>query len=240
MNNFWENNVESGYYDKILLDGLKRNRGLQTAWHDLTFKKVKSLLSDEEKHLDYACGPGTFIGNYINNDSVGVDISENQIIFAKKKYGNKGKFYTLEQFKIENYNNYFEVITIIGLFEFINDNEIIDLINELLISLKSKGEIIITTPNYGGAMRYIEKAVSRFGKLNYEYQHVNRFNKKRLLEILKKTNVDSMEISVKKIINFGINLSFINRKLGEKLESFFEMIFFNFFGYILLAKIRKL
>ena len=39
MNNFWENNVESGYYDKILLDGLKRNRGLQTAWHDLTFKK---------------------------------------------------------------------------------------------------------------------------------------------------------------------------------------------------------
>ena len=89
-------------------------------------------------------------------------------------------------------------------------------------------------------MRYIEKAVSRFGKLNYEQQHVNRFNKKRLLKILKKTNVDSIEISVKKIINFGINLSFINRKLGEKLESFFEKIFFNFFGYILLAKIRKL
>ena len=35
-------------------------------------------------------------------------------------------------------------------------------------------------------MRYIEKAVSRFGKLNYEQQHVNRFNKKRLLKILKK------------------------------------------------------
>ena len=103
MNNFWENNVESGYYDKLLLDGLKRNRGLQTAWHDLTFKKVKSYLTDGKKHLDYACGPGTFVGNYINNDSVGVDISENQIIYATKKYNNKGNFYTLDQFKIENY-----------------------------------------------------------------------------------------------------------------------------------------
>ena len=42
-------------------------------------------------------------------------------------------------------------------------------------------------------MRYIEKAVSRFGKLNYEQQHVNRFNKKRLIKILKRQVTDSIK-----------------------------------------------
>ena len=35
-------------------------------------------------HLDYACGPGMFIGNYTNCNSIGFDISHNQMITQMK------------------------------------------------------------------------------------------------------------------------------------------------------------
>ena len=48
-------------------------------------------------HLDYACGPGTFIGNYKLNNSIGVDISLKQINFANEKYFDKGDFFILDE-----------------------------------------------------------------------------------------------------------------------------------------------
>ena len=61
--NFWEDKLESGYYDKLLLNGKSRNRGIQAAWHDITFNTVSKLIKEDDIHLDFACGPGTFIGN---------------------------------------------------------------------------------------------------------------------------------------------------------------------------------
>ena len=40
------------------------------------------MMTLKGKHLDFACGPGTFIGNYLSLDSIGVDISVKQINFA--------------------------------------------------------------------------------------------------------------------------------------------------------------
>ena len=84
MNNFWTDILEPGYYDKILINGLEKKRGIQANWHNLTFMHISQFLNPSMKHLDYACGPGTFIGNYSFSKSVGVDISDKQINFAKK------------------------------------------------------------------------------------------------------------------------------------------------------------
>ena len=89
MNNFWTDILEPGYYDKVLLNGLNKKRGIQANWHNLTFTYISQFLNPGKKHLDYACGPGTLIGNYSFSESVGVDISDKQINFAKKKYGEK-------------------------------------------------------------------------------------------------------------------------------------------------------
>lgn len=239
MNDFWENTVEPGYYDKILLNGLQKNNGLQTIWHDLTFKKVKKLLIENSNHLDYACGPGTFIGNYVNNNSIGVDISTLQIKYAKEHYQQKGNFFTVNEFDVYEYKNEFDFITIIGLFEFISDIEIIELLNKLNISLKEGGKFIITTPNYGGAMKFIERAVSKFGNLSYDQQHINRFNSKRLKNLLSQVDFKIYEPRVYKILNFGLIISILSRKFGESLESFCEKVFKNFFGFILLVEIKK-
>ena len=46
----------------------------------LTILKVKFPSSF---HLDIGCGPGTFLG-ILNKKSIGIDISQNQIKYAKK------------------------------------------------------------------------------------------------------------------------------------------------------------
>ena len=86
MNKFWDDELPASYYDDNLISGLNKNRGIQANWHNITFQKVKSLMPQTGKLLDYACGPGSLIGNYLNLDSVGVDISINQINVANSKY----------------------------------------------------------------------------------------------------------------------------------------------------------
>ena len=76
---FWIDNFDKGYYDKIILKGLALKRGLQSNWHNCTYKYVKQKISADDFHLDYACGSGTFIGRYLYSNSIGVDISDSQI-----------------------------------------------------------------------------------------------------------------------------------------------------------------
>ena len=83
MNDFWESTLESGYYDKVLSEGLKKNKGIQPNWHNITFLHIKKYIKNNHKHLDFACGPGTFIGRYVTAQSIGVDIASAQIEYAK-------------------------------------------------------------------------------------------------------------------------------------------------------------
>ena len=70
MTEFWNEDLPSGYYDKILLEGLERKKGIQSNWHNVTFLEVSEYFRKDIKHLDYACGPGTLIGNYSSCKSI--------------------------------------------------------------------------------------------------------------------------------------------------------------------------
>ena len=237
MSEFWINQVTPGYYDQILIKGVKKKSGIQSNWHNITFKKISKLITSKSEHLDYACGPGTFIGNYLKSNSIGVDISQQQIDYAKKKYSNSGIFLTTEEFIFDNYNEKFDYITVIGLLEFINSDEIIKLVNKLNMILKPNGKVYLTTPNYRGLMYFLQKFVNIFGKVSYENQVVNRFNKDNLEQLLIKSKFSN--IKIKKILNFGIFLSAFNHNLGFRFEEFIEKIFWNFFGSILLIELKK-
>ena len=73
-----------GYYDKIFSEGLKVNKGIQFSWHYLKFKTVKEHFPEYDSHLDIWAW--NFCGNFLDNKSVGLDISKNQIQYAKNKY----------------------------------------------------------------------------------------------------------------------------------------------------------
>tara|TARA_Y100000389_G_C17391172_1_gene479949 strand:+ start:319 stop:1032 length:714 start_codon:yes stop_codon:yes gene_type:complete len=237
VNDFWEHQVEPGYYDKILNDGLIKEKGIQSNWHNLTFLKMSQFISSEKNHLDFACGPGTFIGKYLSSRSIGVDISKSQIDYARNKYGSIGKFYTNDNFEMNNYDEEFDVVTVIGLLEFINEDQTIELLNNLNSVTKPGGKLYFTTPNYNGLMFLLEKIVNLTGGVNYQNQHISRYSKAKVSNLFHKTQFTN--IKVKKIINIGVSFSIFGHKLGRIMEKAIERLFNNSLGFILLIEVKK-
>tara|TARA_B100000242_G_C43035144_1_gene482558 strand:+ start:734 stop:1441 length:708 start_codon:yes stop_codon:yes gene_type:complete len=235
MNEFWESDLPVGYYDKVLISGLRKNKGIQANWHNLTFSKVRQYIEKDDLHLDYACGPGTFIGNYNLNNSIGVDISSKQIDFANQKYFDKGDFFILDDMPLNKKK--YDSITIIGLLEFLNENESIDVLNFLYSILNKNGKLILTTPNYSLFMYLLEKILNMFGPINYKNQHINRLNRNKLNNIIKQTNFK--KVKIKKIVNASVFLSFISISFANKFEIIIEKFFQNKFGFILLGILKK-
>ena len=238
MSQFWEENLTEGYYDIITINGIKKNRGLRATWHNFTNLKVKNSISNLGRHLDYACGPGTLIGNYLELESIGVDISQKQIEFASKKYKNEGLFLEIDNFNFQNYEKQFTTITIIGLLEFMNEEDIISLLDKLYNLLDKGGELIITTPNFKFGMKFLVRVQNMFGKYSYKETHISKFTKVKLSKLLENTKFSNNEVN--KYMNFSVFIGFINLKLATKFQFIIDKFFGNHFGFMLIAKLKKL
>ena len=238
MQEFWENNLPTGYYDKILVLGLTNNRGIQAGWHHITFSTVKNLIKKESKHLDYACGPGTLIGKYLQNEySIGIDIANDQIEYANKRYSNEGKFLNIRDFDFQKHNEEFDEITVLGLMEFINETEFIELIFKLRDMLKPKGKIYFTTPNFRIGMKTLDVILNVFGKVGYTDEYSCKYTKKKLYLLLKENKVENFKIT--KFLNLGFIMSFFSLNLGLNSNNFMGRLFFNFLGFLLLLEREK-
>ena len=233
---FWDEEIEEGYYHKILITGLRKKSGLQSNWHNITFLRIKKYLKPSKKHLDYACGPGSLIGLYSDSDSFGFDISKKQIDFANNEYSENINKFTYQKNKIFEKGPY-DIITICGLFEYLEDQEIIDLVNELGLLLNKGGKILATTPNYGSLFRIIEKLSEFIGEVSYKNVNINKFNKKRLSNLLQMT--DYKKVKIIKFLNFGVFFSFISHSAGIYIEELIGKIFQNYFGLLLFIEIKK-
>tara|TARA_B100000029_G_C17526998_1_gene942011 strand:- start:252 stop:971 length:720 start_codon:yes stop_codon:yes gene_type:complete len=234
-NNFWDDQIEEGYYEKVLSQGLERKTGIQSNWHNITFLKIKKHLSSDIKHLDYACGPGSLIGLYSESKSLGYDISDKQIKYAKKRFSSNTKVFTTEREEILR-NGKYDLITICGLFEFLKNQEILELMNELRQLLKQGGKIIITTPNYRGIFPFIEKIGEIIGEVEYRQVNINKFNITKLEKILQEGEFTNFK--VQKFLNVGVFASLFGHKIGIKLESLIGKVFNNFFGLLLYAEVE--
>ena len=236
MSNFWDEQFPHDYYDKNLLKGLSINRGLQSNWHNITFLLAKKNIKTNGNHLDYACGPGSFIGLYLENNCIGVDISKKQIEYAKEKYGDKGKFYEINDFDFKQYKNYFDSITAIGLLEYLDDEETILFLNQMEIILKPGGKLMLTTPNYGLPMRLLEKAMHILGPIDYSSQHKNKHNFKSLSKLME---MSEFNFKISKFMNIGFVFSIVNIDIGKSLNKLIEKITYRRFGFLFLVNAEK-
>ena len=233
--NFWENNFEKGYYDKLITTGLKNGSNFQSNWHNCTYLNIKKYINPHDNHLDYACGSGTFIGRYLYGNSVGVDIAASQINYATENFGKNNSFYSLNEFKKLN-SSKFDIVTILGLIEFLNDDQVNQLLEDIKNLIKTKGRVVITTPNFSQSFLFIQRISRYFGVKNYDSVTVNKFSKKTLINVLEK---HFKEIKVTKIVNPGLAFSIFNNKLGLFIEKVFGYLFFNKIGFILLAEAKN-
>ena len=85
--------IPAGFYDEIY----QRKAGVRFFWHDLKFRAVAARLEGAGKVLDIGCGPGTFIGNYLDGvDCLGIDFSAPQIDYANRRYGTAGHRFSMQ------------------------------------------------------------------------------------------------------------------------------------------------
>ena len=86
-----------GFYDKIY----KSKKGIQSKWHHIHYNLVKKILGNYKKHLDLGCASGTFV-NFLDKNKFfySVDVSINQIKYAKKNYETKKHSFSFKKSRI--------------------------------------------------------------------------------------------------------------------------------------------
>ena len=232
----WNQEIDPGYYDEALTRGINLGRGIRAAWHDRTFNHVLNNISYSSKNLDYACGSGSFLGLYFKSNSIGFDISEKQIQHAKSKYSNKDVNFTTDINVVKKSAPY-ESITLLGLLEFLDHEDSVNLLNELYDLLEDNGVLIITTPNYKFTMKLLLKLVNKFGRVNYQDITINMHTYKSLSKLFELTKFNQYKIQ--RILTAGIFASAASLKLAIFLDEIFQKLFKFNLGFLLLANLQK-
>jgi 2-polyprenyl-3-methyl-5-hydroxy-6-metoxy-1,4-benzoquinol methylase len=175
----YEKEIPAGFYDKIH----QRKAGVRYCWHDLKFRAVAAHLAHAKRLLDIGCGPGTFIGNYLEGvDCLGTDFSAAQIQYANRRYADDlHRFSTRPVASLAESGERFDAITMIELVEHLAMADAAWLFAEARALLAADGILIVTTPNYRSLWPIIEWSVNRVSQVGYEQQHVNKYRRKRLI-----------------------------------------------------------
>lgn len=174
--------IPIGYYDSVFRFG----KGIQSKWHHLKFDRVRRELPPTGRHLDIACGPGTFIGTLAPGlICTGLDIAKAQIDYARKRYATPARSFTvMKPGELPVGSDTFDVVTIVELIEHITKPEAMRLLAECRRVLRLGGKLVVTTPNYACLWPILEHVTNRLGKVSYEEQHISRYRPRSLQELL--------------------------------------------------------
>lgn len=160
------------------------------------------------KVLDVGCGFGNLL-EYLPKDIsyVGVDISQNYINYAKKRYTSRGRFICADVTRLDLKREKFDVIFISSLFHHLPDNEVEKLLESLLHLIKKESVLVSADSVYLKNQSFL----SRFITSSDRGKHVR--NKERYLDLTKKYFSKVNYKIVSNLLNIPINLIFIWMRL---------------------------
>ena len=230
---YYNHSVQSGYYDIVF----KKNKGIQSAWHHIKFNYIKKKISNSKIHLDIGCGPGTFLG-ILKKKSIGVDISNRQISYAKKNYSNKKiKFYSYKK-KLPIKSKSVDSVTLIELIEHVDNEDLALILKECKRVLKDNGCLYLSTPNYYSLWPALEIILNLISPVNYKHEHINKFNKNKLKKIMKKNNFHVLELN--SFILVSPFLAFFSFNLAKSMIALDNILTKFIPGFLLFTKAKKI
>ena len=103
--------------------------------------------------------------------------------------------------------------------------------------LKEDGKLLLSTPNYGSAWPILEKFVNLMGDISYADQHINHFNKKRLVELLQQ--VGFKEIKIESYLFSAPFFASINWKLSDYINKLEPSWITQKIGFLLFARAQS-
>lgn len=210
------NLIEGGYYHKKFLSG---NR-IQRFWHRHKFMTVLSKIKPDKSKtvLDVGCGPGTFI-SLMKRDYkkvYGIDIAKKQIEFAKKNFKQKNIIWVASDLEEINFKkNTFDYVCMIEVIEHLEHDKMVDMLKSIKKILKNEGSLVLTTPNYISHWPLVEFILNKISRLDYKEQHITKFTKKNLAELLTNNG-----FKIKSIETFFIAspfLAFVSNRLAKTI-----------------------
>lgn len=171
----YETEIPAGFYDRIH----RRRQGVRYSWHDLKFRSVVQHLGRPRRVLDVGCGPGTFIGNYLDGiDALGVDLSAAQIAYAGEAYGTPGHRFTAQSVAaLGMAGERFDAVTMIELIEHLPADDAVRLLADVRGLIAPEGRLVVTTPNYASLWPLIELGVNAVSRVSYADQHINKYRR---------------------------------------------------------------
>jgi ubiquinone/menaquinone biosynthesis C-methylase UbiE len=94
------------------------------------------------KMLDVGCGPATILSHLPSVDYTGIDLNEKHIVFAREKYGDRGRFIVGNAAdKLGQDEKQFDLVNASGLLHHLSDEEASSLFSSLKRLLKPNGKI---------------------------------------------------------------------------------------------------
>jgi SAM-dependent methyltransferase len=184
--------IPGGYYDGVY----RRDRGIQSKWHHLKFRRVVEEMEGHQRHLDVGCGPGTLIG--LLGDcfvSTGIDISHPEIEYARREYESESKrFFAVCVRRLPDDCRDYDVATVVEVVEHLPPREVDETLRATIERLRPGGKLVVTTPNFRSAWPLVQVLVNRFGELNYAPQHINRFTARLLRQLLEDLGLEDVRV----------------------------------------------
>ena len=184
--------IEAGYYDRVF----HKRAGIQSKWHHLKFAPIRDRIKAASRHLDIACGPGTFIGTIDETaKSTGVDIAASQIDYARAAYGSDQKeFEIVRPGEFPYDEGSFDVATCIELLEHLTPTDGQALLVEARRVIRPDGTLLLTTPDYGGAWPILEWMLNRVSAVSYEDQHITHYTRSGLKQFLEQAGFEDVKV----------------------------------------------
>jgi 2-polyprenyl-3-methyl-5-hydroxy-6-metoxy-1,4-benzoquinol methylase len=184
--------IPPGHYDLAF----RRGRGVQSKWHRLKFQRVVEQVVECRRVLDVGCGPGTLLGLLgEDHESVGVDITHQQIEYARQVYGNEQRsFYACALEELPRDLGPFDAVTAVELIEHLPAELVEGTLREAIGRLRPGGKIVLTTPNFHSAWPLVERLVDRLGDVEYYVQHINKYTRSRLRTQLEELGLREVEV----------------------------------------------
>lgn len=226
--------IPAGYYDTVF----QKKKGIQATWHYLKFLGVNNRIETTTKTLlDVGCGPGTFLGNFIDHriQAVGFDVASAQIEYAMQKYQRKNITFVCGKDLLPFETASFDTITCIELIEHLDKTQIDALLKECYRVLTPRGKLILTTPNYKSLWILLEKIVNQLSPLSYEDQHISHFNQTTLRKCLQS---NGFHAKVRSYLGVAPFLSVASDRLAKQVFKYEKWVE-NSYGFLLIAVCEK-
>jgi len=228
------NKIDPEEYQKMY-EVIPRENYMKEYWRPLIGKTIKKYCKDKNV-LDLGCGYGRYIGmiNKYAQTTVGLDISQRWLNYAKQKYPNL-KFVLGDACKIPLKDEVFDIIVTIGLFEYVNRDVVI---KEIYRVLKPEGVCIISVPNKYSAFRMVGKLLTKIfgGKIETDEP-----SKKEMFKLCRDNRFGLVEYRMTDGLIWLPNS--LDRLFGRKIYLFVEKFFKPFgqnpFSNIMLFVVRK-